>query len=227
MKAGRVLKRSTSSLITTCWTGDHATALPSSPAAVPASVQQDQHSLMDADSIFARDVPNLRAAAALEQVDESAAAADPTQPDPTLLAPPAAVEHAAAMEAPEPAPAQPAEDVEPAPAAVEVPAQLAAPAPHQPAAPAKPDVPFQPSRVQFLSPPSPKAALPVLLSQAALPQATPAAQASIHSHGSLAKEGSICKSSKDKVVSNGCWGTFCCFKADRRGRCGIFSRREH
>ena len=83
---------------------------------------------------------------------------------------------------------------EPAPAAVEVPAQLVSPAPHQPAAPAIPHMP----------PPTPKAALPVLLSQAALPQATPAAHASIHSHGPLAKEGSICESSEDKVVSTGC-----------------------
>ena len=186
-------------------------------------------------------MPDLRAAAALEQIGDSASEAlspaevdsppvsapaldESAAPDPALLAPPA-----------QPTAAQPAAAVEPVLAAehpklplpVPLLAASAQPALAQPAAPAKPDVPFQPSRVQFLSPPSPKAALPVLLSQAALPQATPAAQASIHSHGSFAKEGSICNSSEDKVVSNGCWGTFCCFKADRRGRCGIFSRREH
>ena len=40
------------------------------------------------------------------------------------------------------------------------------------------------------------------------------------------KEGSICESSEDKVVSTGCWGAFCCFKAGRRGRRGILGRRK-
>lgn len=269
MKAGRTLKRTTSTLITTRWTGDHATTPAFSPSAASLLVQQDQHSLVDADSILARDVPNLRAAAALEQIhesaseailpaeanscpraaagDESAAAAalhpTPTQPDPAALAPqhPAPLEHAPAMDSPEPSSAghaqttptaQPAPTAQLAPAAVEPaldageePAELGSPAPHQAAVPAKPESGFQPARVQVLPTP-PKAALPVTVSQGPLPQAAPAAQAGMRSNHPLAKEGTVCENNEDKVVSSGCWGTFCCFKAGRRENRGIFGRRK-
>ena len=69
-KAGRVLKRTTNLLITTHWTVDHGTTPSFSPAVAPLSVQQGQHSLLDAESILAQDIPNLRTAAALEQSDD-------------------------------------------------------------------------------------------------------------------------------------------------------------
>ena len=294
MKAGRVLKKTTSSLITTRWTGDRATTPALSPSAAPLSVQQGQHCLLEADSVLAREVSNLRTAAALEQIDASASEAalpaevnfssvrasahdesaaalhftptqpapaqpaptqpaptqpDPTQPDPaqpapTLLAPqpPAAVEHAPAVDSLEsssaiprhaqpaptdpPAHAQPAAAVEPAPDAVVGPAQLVSPAPPQAAVPAKPEFVFQPTRVLFRPSLAPKAALPVVLSQPALPQATPAPQATMHSHDPLAEEGCVGVKNEDKVVSSGCWGTFCCFNAGRREKHGIFGRRK-
>lgn len=59
-KAGRVLKRSITSLITPHWTGEHATTPSLSFAPAPLSVQEGQHSLLDADSILARNASNLR-----------------------------------------------------------------------------------------------------------------------------------------------------------------------
>lgn len=58
-KAGRVLKRTSTSLISTRWTGDHVTTPPVPP---PPSPQQGQHSLLDADSILPHDASTLTAA---------------------------------------------------------------------------------------------------------------------------------------------------------------------
>lgn len=115
VKAGRVVKRTTSSLITSRWTKDNVpiTSLsPPSPSPVLPSVPEDQYSLLDADSILARDVFTFRTAAALEQSDDCACEVPPpaevTSPpvgmpaldEPVASAPPA--ERPAAVE---PAPA--------------------------------------------------------------------------------------------------------------------------
>ena len=278
VKAGRVVKRTTSSLITSRWTKDYipitSLSLPS-PSPAFTSVPEDQYSLLDADSILARDVANLRTAAALEQIDDFACEVHspaevislpvgaPALDESVASAPPAerpaAVEPAPAAEVPplpastslqahsavreeahapaQPTAAQPAAAVEPAPAVEHLkpslePSQTQSAA-HQaatftplqaePATPAKPDVAFQPTRAQLTPPPSPNAALPVMLSQAALPQAAPAAQAS---HNPLAAQGSSGEESSDKVVSTGCLGVFSCFKAGRNSKRGTFGRKK-
>ena len=90
---------------------------------------------------------------------------------------------------------------------------MSAPSQAQPAAPEKPGCVIEPSRVQILEASSPQAAV---VSQAALLQAAP--ETSMPRHTPSAAEGSIGDRSQDKVVSGGCWGAFCCFKAGRRGK---------
>ena len=110
-KAGQALKRTTSLLITSRWTKDHAPTNamdPPLPSFAIPSVQEGQHSLLDADSILARDIPNLRTTAAMEQINDSTSEAhspikvdslEPAAPAPTGLAP-APQHHPAAEPAP-------------------------------------------------------------------------------------------------------------------------------
>lgn len=128
-----MLKRTTTLLITTRWTDDHASA-PS--LTTSSSAQKD--SLLDADSILAHDVPSLRDAAAVHQNDETCAerpvpaevpalpAAAPAKDQPTDLSQPAPAQPvASAAELPLPmVPAQPV-----APAQPVTPAQSVTPAP--------------------------------------------------------------------------------------------------
>ena len=293
-----MLKRSTTSLISTRWTGDHAATPSMLPSPTSPSVQEGQHGLLDADSILAQDVSNLRAAAERDQSNDSTseapqptaapvlvssviargvdASALPAQPastaepqpaantEPGAIAPPdeapptaqphmtaqpaAAVQPAApaapqALPAPQPPPAQPHAPIQPvapamvAPAADEPaasaqlhlpfaePTELNSEAPMQaqPAAHDKLEFVIEPSRVQILAPLTPQAAV---VSQAAPAPPPATSDASMPSHDPVAADGSTNEVSKDKVVSTGCWGTFCCFKAGRRGKRGGFGRRK-
>lgn len=293
VKAGRAVKRTTSSLITSRWTKDTTSLSTPLPSTALPSLHEGQHSLLDADSILAQDVPHLRAAAAMEHIKNSASEVvfptevkAPGHDEPALPAPPAqhpaAVEPVPALEhsnmpaptrlqahppareafAPaQPTATQPAATVEPVhvvehtkmpaptphqaqshadqaavpaqpapsqPAAAVEPAQLISPTrlQAQPAAPAKPAVVCQPTMVQFMPRPTPKANLPDLSSQPALPQATPGSEASMQSHNPVAVKSSIGEMNEDKVVSTGCLGIFSCFNAGHRGKRGVFGRKK-
>ena len=157
-KAGRVLKRTASSLITTCWTNDHSS---SSSLTIPPSAQKD--SLLDADSILAHDVPSLRDAAAIHQNDKPCAedpmpaempappATAPAKDQPTDLSQPAPAQPVAPA-AELPLPMTPAQPVAPA-AELLVPNPLQAHPANQVAAsvqlaPAQPAAPVQPVQLQ-------------------------------------------------------------------------------